>query len=98
MPRRIPTHRPAPKQRVRPAVERANAYQRGYCDASWFATRKAVLVRDNWECRACGKLCDGKREAHVDHVVPKRLGGTDDLTNLQTLCVRCHSSKTVGGG
>jgi 5-methylcytosine-specific restriction protein A len=31
----------------------------------------------------------------VDHIVPLRHGGTDDLTNLQTLCLRCHGRKTV---
>jgi 5-methylcytosine-specific restriction protein A len=91
-------HRPPPKARKRPPVERPNSYQRGYCDATWFATRKAVLLRDNWECRACGRVCGSYREAHCDHVVPKRLGGTDDLANLQTLCVRCHSAKTAAGG
>jgi 5-methylcytosine-specific restriction endonuclease McrA len=32
----------------------------------------------------------GKR-AHVDHIVPKRQGGTDEVTNLRTLCASCHS-------
>jgi len=92
-------HRPAPSARKRtPARERPNAYRRGYCDPTWLATRKAVLLRDSWECRSCGKLCDGRREAHVDHIVPKRLGGLDDLTNLQTLCVNSHSAKTAAGG
>ena len=35
-------------------------------------------------------------EAHdVDHIVPKRLGGTDKLTNLQSLCIHCHKQKTL---
>ena len=32
--------------------------------------------------------------AFVDHVIPKAEGGTDDETNLQTLCKTCHNVKT----
>ena len=31
----------------------------------------------------------------VDHVVPKRAGGTDDMDNLQGFCHACHSAKTA---
>lgn len=31
----------------------------------------------------------------VDHILPKRLGGSDDDDNLQALCKHHHSSKTV---
>lgn len=81
---------------------RPNAAQRGYCDAKHKAWRLAVLRRDNWECRACGRVCSGKREAHADHVSPV-VPGTDhcqdgrsryDLNVGQTLCVACHGRKT----
>jgi 5-methylcytosine-specific restriction endonuclease McrA len=32
----------------------------------------------------------------VDHVKARRAGGTDDWGNLQALCHRCHSRKTLG--
>jgi hypothetical protein len=41
------------------------------------------------ECLACGstkRLC-------VDHVAPIYRGGTDDESNLQTLCSRCNTLK-----
>jgi 5-methylcytosine-specific restriction protein A len=31
----------------------------------------------------------------TDHIVPKTQGGTDDASNLQTLCERCHNVKTT---
>lgn len=31
----------------------------------------------------------------VDHVVPVAEGGSDDLENLSTLCLRCHAEKTA---
>ena len=30
----------------------------------------------------------------ADHKLPKHRGGTNDLSNLQTLCLPCHAEKT----
>ena len=30
----------------------------------------------------------------IDHITPKGLGGTDDTSNLQLLCKKCHNKKT----
>ena len=97
MPQRIPTHRPL---RLRTAQRRdesgrPNAAARGYCSSAWFKIRQVVLTRDAWQCQECGRVCANKREAHVDHITPKANGGTDDLANLRTLCIRCHSRKTA---
>jgi 5-methylcytosine-specific restriction protein A len=54
----------------------------------WRKLREIVIQRDAGTCQACGQ--PGK---HVDHVVPRRLGGTDELSNLQLLCVQCNLSK-----
>lgn len=54
-----------------------------------------MLVRDAWQCRGCGRVCSGHREAHADHIVPINEGGARyDVANGQTLCVRCHGAKT----
>ncbi|MFO8237528.1 MAG: HNH endonuclease signature motif containing protein [Prochlorococcaceae cyanobacterium] len=29
----------------------------------------------------------------MDHIVPRNQGGSDDLSNLQALCVRCNAGK-----
>jgi 5-methylcytosine-specific restriction protein A len=98
MPNRIPTHQPL---RMRPRIRRddtarPNAAARGYCSKAHRAWRQAVLTRDAWTCRECQRVCDDKREAHADHIVPINQGGDRyDVGNGQTLCVRCHSRKTA---
>jgi len=74
---------------------RPNAAQRGYCDARWFAIRKRILLRDAYQCKSCGRICQQKGEAHVDHIIPRDQGGSDEGSNLQVLCRSCHSRKTL---
>lgn len=97
MPSRIPSYKP-PRLKardIRPATTTPNAYQRGYCDAKHRAWRLAVLTRDAWQCRDCGRVCGSEREAHADHIVPIKQGGDRyDIENGQCLCHSCHSRKT----
>lgn len=52
-----------------------------------------VLTADGYCCRACGaKAADGA-ELHVDHIVPRAHGGTNERSNLQTLCRVCNLGK-----
>jgi 5-methylcytosine-specific restriction endonuclease McrA len=87
MPDAIKSYRP---RRPRQLVTKERAH---YVSAAWKAIRKAVLVRDAYTCRACGRVLAGA-DAQVDHVVPLEEGGTDALDNLQTLCLADHGRKT----
>lgn len=49
--------------------------------SQWNKTRQAVLERDGYSCVVCGQSAN-----HVDHVVPRSRGGTDDMDNLQAMC------------
>jgi 5-methylcytosine-specific restriction protein A len=53
-----------------------------------------VLVEEPY-CRLC--LAAGKRtiSTHVDHILPKHDGGTDDRGNLRGLCASCHNRRTA---
>lgn len=52
----------------------------------WKEIRHEVLRRD---CRRC-QVCSKEHSAQVHHVIPRSKGGTNDLTNLMTLCGQCH--------
>ena len=54
--------------------------------------RFEVFRRDHFKCQYCGVEAP-TGELHVDHVVPKKLGGTDDYWNLVTACSKCNMSK-----
>lgn len=89
MPELVPRWRP-PRLRVKRTKEQAH-----YQTAAWRLIRAAVLVRDACVCRSCDRITTGKA-AHIDHILPLELGGSDALANLQTLCSKCHGKKTVG--
>lgn len=81
---------------------RPNATARGYTDRKHREWRLAVLNRDAWQCRACGRVCCiEKGEAHADHVSPVVQGTTRcengasryDVLNGQCLCAACHAAK-----
>ena len=45
-----------------------------------------------YQCCRCGGWFP-KSEIDVDHRIAKRLGGTDDIWNLQAMCKHCNRSK-----
>lgn len=66
---------------------RGSSTARGY-DRKWQA-KSSRAIRRQPACAVCGTTED----LSSDHVVPKAAGGTDDLSNLVTLCRRHNSSK-----
>lgn len=67
---------------------RGNTTRRGY-GYEWQQKSRAVIERDAGWCYLCGQY--GADTA--DHVIPKALGGTDDLDNLRASHVACNSRK-----
>ena len=61
----------------------------------WRYRRKECYARDNWTCQDCGVHCTsrGKTKIQAHHIVSRRNGGSDDLTNLVTLCISCHHKR-----
>lgn len=74
-------------------TSKGNSSARGY-GGRWRLLRRQVLERDSYLCCECGRAGRIAAASEVDHIVPKSQGGTDDLSNLQSLCPRCHRAKT----
>ena len=72
---------------------RASASRRGY-GAIWRVAR-LVHLRRHPLCVACEAEGRTTPATDVDHVLSRRRGGTDDPSNLQSLCHSHHSSKTA---
>lgn len=55
-------------------------------------TRFEVFKRDDFTCQYCGRKSPAV-VLEVDHIVPRREGGADDVVNLRTSCWECNHGK-----
>jgi 5-methylcytosine-specific restriction endonuclease McrA len=76
-----------------------NDLEKAYCDANVLengrnraiikpSTRREVMNRDNHTCQ--GQGCSSKRYLEVHHKISRAMGGSNDASNLVTLCGACH--------
>lgn len=69
-------------------------HDRFYARVAWRRVRAYQLSIEPL-CRECRKHHKLVVAVIVDHIIPRRNGGADyDMNNLQSLCKRCHDSKT----
>lgn len=61
-------------------------YQKGF-NYGYSSRRKAVLHRDNYTCQCCGKK---NCQLQTHHIIFRSRGGSDDESNMITLCKECH--------
>lgn len=54
--------------------------------------KQKILERDNFKCVNCGVSGDFNA-LEVDHIISIKDGGTNDDSNLQTLCYKCNMVK-----
>jgi 5-methylcytosine-specific restriction endonuclease McrA len=57
--------------------------------------RQELLTRQKGYCPCCGDKLD---KYEIDHVNPLCRGGTNDVGNLQALCLPCHADGAGGDG
>jgi len=53
-----------------------------------YRKNRAICIKQNPFCVRCGLHVAGQMTA--DHIVPISLDGTNDLSNLQTMCQKCN--------
>ena len=69
-------------------------YQKGI-NYGFANTKASVLTRDDYTCQHCtGKAKDPRLEVH--HIVYRSEHGSDDASNLLTLCKTCHDGLHAG--
>ncbi len=71
-----------------PSVVRLNYFVKVPYRARASLSRRAVFVRDNYECQYCGRNAD-----NVDHVIPRSRGGAHSWDNVVAACRPCNSRK-----
>jgi 5-methylcytosine-specific restriction enzyme A len=54
--------------------------------------RRYVFDRDRDQCQSCGQT-QVQVNLTVDHIIPLARGGSNDISNLQTLCQQCNQRK-----
>lgn len=59
-----------------------------------FQLRFQILTRDGFKCRYCGRTAEDGIELHVDHILAKVNGGTNEPYNLISCCNECNIGKT----
>jgi len=57
-------------------------------------TRHQILERDGFRCLDCGASPSNGALLEVDHIVPISKGGSNDPSNLRTLCSECNRGKS----
>jgi len=63
-------------------------------DSAWANIRETVLRRDGYKCieEGCSEICS-PAELDVHHLIPRSYGGSDNPSNLITLCDGCHGAR-----
>ena len=54
-----------------------------------------VFKRDHFTCLCCGKKRGKGVPLNADHIRPVSMGGDNSMSNLQSLCKKCNSEKSV---
>ena len=59
------------------------------------AIRERVMVRDCGLCQTCLRNGLTTIGSQVDHIVALTNGGGNDDSNLECICLECHSAKSL---
>ena len=55
--------------------------------------KKTVAANQQWRCNICKNMLEETFE--TDHIIPLMNGGSNEQSNLQSLCPNCHRKKSL---
>lgn len=55
------------------------------------SVRRNTFKRDGYKCTRCGS----KQNLEADHIIPFSEGGITHISNMRTLCSKCHKIRTA---
>jgi HNH endonuclease len=55
--------------------------------------RRILNIRDGNLCHYCKKVMRGPNPQSIEHVVPRSLGGSNNISNLVLACIKCNNSR-----
>lgn len=55
--------------------------------------RRDIFQKCSGKCHYCGTVLTLDGAWHIEHMMPRALDGTDDITNLVAACVQCNLKK-----
>jgi len=51
------------------------------------SAKEEAIKQRGYKCERCGK---NSKKIYAHHILPKQMGGSDDIENLLLVCERCH--------
>lgn len=64
---------------------------------NWHKIRIAVLKRDDYRCYRCEKRNAYGKGLTIHHIIPRDEDGSNEMSNLITLCIPCHDYVEING-
>ena len=89
MPVRPPVFQPFGRRPTKAPQPRSDRF---YHTAEWQLIVVRVLTRDNYLCRLRYDDCT-IRATTVDHIIERKQEGSDDPSNLRSVCSACHNRR-----
>jgi len=75
-----------------PSVEEGELEEHPY-DSEFKANRNEIGKKQGWTCAFCCSQIE-----HIHHIIPVRMGGSSDISNLIGLCSKCHGQAHAAYG
>jgi 5-methylcytosine-specific restriction endonuclease McrA len=72
------------------AIRHSRRSQKSKTDSFTYSQIDQMLVSQSNKCNYCHKHLD---KFHIDHVMPLKLGGGNNIENIQLLCPNCNLRK-----